>query len=417
MTKQGSEELVVLRGDGAGNFTIAQTLKTGVRPVAGGAGLIDEDDYPDVVVVEGGAGGVSVFLGRGDGTLGDGSATATGPDPTSLALADLDRDGELDLAVANSAAFGGTASIAILAGRGDGSFAPPVLLESGASPSAIVAADLDRDGDTDLAAANELGNDITVFINDPTGTFARKNTYAVEAGPRGIAAADLDGDGFPELAVLNSTAGTYSVLRNRKDGTFENAVSSPGAGAGSSILPVDVDRDGDLDLTTGSLTISINRGDGTFRGPSNFPLLGNALSTFAGDLDGDGALDLVTATGAVLSIRFNLTEESASRDLDGNSVPDDCQGLPAFRRGEVNGDGRMNILDAIVVILKLFAGGPDLPCQDAADANDDGRLSVDDPIAILTRLFRGGEPLPSPGDARCGIDTTDDSLETCEARC
>jgi hypothetical protein len=124
----------------------------------------------------------------------------------------------------------------------------------------------------------------------------------------------------------------------------------------------------------------------------------------------------VTATGVVLSVRFNLTEWSYSRDLDGNSTPDDCQSLPAFVRGDANADGKVNIADPVKVVLHLFRSEP-VPCADAADADDDGTVGIDDPIEILNLLFRGGDPLPPPGDERCGIDPTNDALGPCTPGC
>ncbi len=86
-------------------------------------------------------------------------------------------------------------------------------------------------------------------------------------------------------------------------------------------------------------------------------------------LDCDGVLDLVTAKRSALSVRFNLTERSFSRNLDRNSIPDDCESLPGF------------------------------------------------PISIPHRLFLGAESLPLPGDERCGIDPTEGTLAPCEGLC
>ena len=42
-----------------------------------------------------------------------------------------------------------------------------------------------------------------------------------------------------------------------------------------------------------------------------------------------------------------------------------------FVRGDSNGDGAIDIADAIAVLSYLFAGGRALDCDDAADVNDD----------------------------------------------
>jgi CHRD domain len=82
----------------------------------------------------------------------------------------------------------------------------------------------------------------------------------------------------------------------------------------------------------------------------------------------------------------------------------------AFIRGDLNGDGVIDLADPILG-LGIFMGG-DLPdCEDAADTNDDGRIDISDPVTTLFRLFVGGSPLPPPGrNGRSGFDPTADEL-------
>ena len=83
---------------------------------------------------------------------------------------------------------------------------------------------------------------------------------------------------------------------------------------------------------------------------------------------------------------------------------------PRFLRGDGNGDGRVNLPDAIAILAQLFLGQQGLGCMDAADANDDGAVNISDPFAILRTLFLGPEPLPEPSDER-GSDPTPDDLD------
>jgi Zn-dependent metalloprotease len=90
---------------------------------------------------------------------------------------------------------------------------------------------------------------------------------------------------------------------------------------------------------------------------------------------------------------------------------------PAFRRGDSNTDGKVDISDALRTLAFLFLGASELDCKDAADANDDNKLDISDGIFVLTYLFVGGAPLPDPGPQNCGQDPTDsigcDSYEGC----
>ena len=98
----------------------------------------------------------------------------------------------------------------------------------------------------------------------------------------------------------------------------------------------------------------------------------------------------------------------------------DAYGAP-FLRGDTNGNGRVDLTDAIRTLGFLFLGTPEsLACADAADADDSGQLDLVDAVRILNRLFLGASLLPPPS-AGCGPDPTTDALdcprsEHCSAR-
>lgn len=102
-----------------------------------------------------------------------------------------------------------------------------------------------------------------------------------------------------------------------------------------------------------------------------------------------------------------------------NEVCDDCDagaifwiegaaGLVRFRRGDVNGDGVVDLGDAIGTLGALF-GGVATGCSDSLDANDDGSLDVADAVFLLSYLFSSGSS-PSAPFLDCDIDPTEDTL-------
>lgn len=84
-----------------------------------------------------------------------------------------------------------------------------------------------------------------------------------------------------------------------------------------------------------------------------------------------------------------------------------------FIRGDANGDGGVNISDAVATLTYLFSGGA-LGCHDAGDANDDDALNVADPVYLLAHLFSGAAEPPAPFNA-CGADPTNDATLTCQS--
>ncbi len=69
--------------------------------------------------------------------------------------------------------------------------------------------------------------------------------------------------------------------------------------------------------------------------------------------------------------------------------------LLEYIRGDVNGDGGVDISDAVRIIFYLFSDYPVSP-PGAADVNDDGEKNLTDVIYLLDYLFKGGSPPPPP---------------------
>jgi len=105
-------------------------------------------------------------------------------------------------------------------------------------------------------------------------------------------------------------------------------------------------------------------------------------------------------------------EEPVDPDRSYEIVVEVEESVPAqLLRGDANGDGGVDIGDAIWSLSYLFSGGRAPPCFDAADANDTGKLDLSDPIFALNYLFTGGREPPAPGPRSCGPDPTTDNLD------
>ena len=80
----------------------------------------------------------------------------------------------------------------------------------------------------------------------------------------------------------------------------------------------------------------------------------------------------------------------------------------SFRRGDVGGDGRLDVTDALQLLRFLFRRNTEISCRKAADINDDGRVNVVDAVGLARHLF--AEPLTRALLSDCGLDRTPDSL-------
>ena len=158
-------------------------------------------------------GGVSVLLGKGDGTFqAPKEVMKEIPDEVwSITAANLDAGSSMDLVATK---FNSNV-VSVLKGNGDGTFQAPQSLGVGLNPSAVTSADLD--GDTkvdDLAVSNYGSNNVSVLFNNDSGGFQAARDFPAGTGPAFVIGADFNTDNFADLAVANQNSNNVSVLLN-----------------------------------------------------------------------------------------------------------------------------------------------------------------------------------------------------------
>ena len=286
------------------------TPASGIRSDGYGMGVAtgdyDNDGWVDLYVLNFGAN--RLYRNNGDGTFEDVTAASGTGDPrwsVSATFFDYDDDGWLDLYVANytdytvSAHKGcrshtgaadycsplawGPQADRLYRNRGDGGF-ELASMASGigratGSGLGVVAADLDRDGWTDLYVANDQMPN-WMWLNNRDGTFTEGAVLAgaavnsegrAEAG-MGIGAGDFDGDGDEDLIVTHINRETNTLYRNDEPGFFEDGSTMSGAGppsfeyTGFGAAWFDHDNDGWLDLAIANGAVKrleplVRRGD------------------------------------------------------------------------------------------------------------------------------------------------------------
>jgi hypothetical protein len=349
------------------------------------------------------ADGLQVFRNRGDGTF-DEALYPVDRIVFRTVTADFDGANGPDIGAVQDSDF------LIFFNRGDGTFDEPSVHAAGVDATFVFEAmDLDANGAPDLVAEHDELSEVVVLFNHGDGTFAPAERYPAGPGIVSLVAADFTGDGRLDIATGNNAAATVGVLVQRSEGGFDAVEEHPARRNTSGVNAADLDLDGDLDIVAGSggsgtLLVLVNDGSGAFSPLETDVVVGGSIATIAADVDGSGSLDIVVPTVRGVSVIINATEPPASRDVNSNGLPDECEG--GFHRGDANGDGPTDISDGIAVLATLFAGREPPRCRDAADANDDGALNVSDAIFIFHYLFTATRLLPHPGamPAPCGLD-------------
>ena len=118
----------------------------------------------------------------------------------------------------------------------------------------MFAGDLDSDGDVDLALGEAIGSFQLGWIENTggaPGTWAA-HTVATLASARSVTIADLDGDGDQDLAATNATAGLawYRNATIHSQACFVPRTISTAVAGARAVVPADVDGDSDLDVVS-----------------------------------------------------------------------------------------------------------------------------------------------------------------------
>ncbi len=87
----------------------------------------------------------------------------------------------------------------------------------------------------------------------------------------------------------------------------------------------------------------------------------------------------------------------------------DLPAVQMFIRGDVSGEGSLDLSDAIQLLGYLFQGNPWPTCFDALDVNDSGSIDIGDALRLLRYTFGIDSP-PEPPFPDPGFDPTPDTL-------
>lgn len=262
---------------------------------------LNGDEIEDIVVAGYLPNTIYTFLGVGDGTFTPVAALSTGMDePTDVATGDFDGDGKTDVV----AAAPSLNRILLLPGVGDGNLGAMSEFAAGEAPGALVACDLDGDGDLDVAAADHYGYSLgaAVLIGDGAGGFATRVLYGV-GGPGGaIAVEDLNSDARPDLVVMLQSLSFFSVLPGLGGGLFGARVPFDGVDQPRQVAVGGIDADPYPDVAvvpgsavSGKSALLLGDGHGGLAPALEFPVGSEPGGVAIADFDEDGNGDLAVS--------------------------------------------------------------------------------------------------------------------------
>ncbi len=332
------------------SFSAPVSYPAGTAPVAMISGDFNNDGRLDTLTTNSAPASVTVLLGNGDGTFAAPLNTSlglnipgsryTGSQAGTVAVGDFNADGRLDVSVISAN------NAVTLLGNGDGTFAAPLSTYIGSSPSRLSTGDVNGDGKADLLVANTAGT-VSVSLSNGDGTFAAEVDYAAGPAAQDVKAADLNHDGKLDLTVANAvSAGSISTLMGNGDGTFQPYKSYSAFSAPYRMNVADYNGDGNMDVgvansyTSSCVTILLGNPDGTFQPYHSYDTGSQPWELESKDVDGDGKPDLIDSNG------FSYQVELNNGDGTFTAQPSIAGAGWVFAAGDFNGDGTADIAGA-----------------------------------------------------------------------
>jgi hypothetical protein len=382
----GNSKAAVLLGDGAGGFTHAPgspyPLNIDGPGQASGMAIADMNGDGHLDVVAGGGDEIAVAHGSATGVLGAPQVSALGfNNVNSLAVGDFVGDSLPDVMTTTNPGFSN-----LMRGTAGGLVFASVIENVG---TAVLAADLDGAGRTDLIYSRINNDNIESHLSTGDGTFQAVPDIA-DAGLNFVnemARADLDADGRPDLAVAAEggmaafAGGAGTALTPFPGSPFASGDFHKGVAIG------DVTGDGQPDIVAGDYD---NGNVEVFRNTNVAAATGPAAAAFGDAAVGGQAVD---RTVTLTSAGTGFLRTAAASTTPGSPfavVADGCASAPLIVGATCN----------ITVRFTPVAGGPAAATLTVPDNTPGGSTS----IALAGTGLAPAVPVPptppigNPGD-------------------
>lgn len=346
--------LTLLTSLAPGQVAFQPTHVRGTGMTSSGHRVVDMngDGILDVVAITD-TGEIHSFLGRGDGTFDPAVRIAHAFGAIAdlpLFVVEVTGDGRPDVVVVHTAV--GNPRLQTLINTGQGTLQPHAIMTLPDAPGHATFADLDGDGDEDLAyLGGTSAQRVSIFQNVGNGFGPVLVQIPFPFGAPQLSAVDMDGDRDIDLVGLSFADGRVHVLENQgnltfidrasiavPNGTFRTEVHDVIGNAAFDLVHF-ADEDPSIPLGPQVITVQEGLGNGNY-GPvtilDRFPHITGAPLVVA-DLDANGRRDLLINGGT----RIALSSGSSFTVQDGLPF---VRGAAAI--GDVDRDGDVDVVRA-----------------------------------------------------------------------
>ena len=275
-----------------------------------------------------------------------------------------------------------------LAASGNATTFPPnisfqrLTVPTGHGPCAVVAADLNGDGNVDIAFVDGNDNEVSSFLGDGHGNFvaaANSPRSSDAAMTIALAVGDFDHNSNYDVVATSIPGGLTGLWNSITGSVGGNASVFLGAGNGSlgshqdsgtdadfpsSVAVGDFNGDGKLDiavtnLNSNSVSVMLGNGDGSFGDATHFSVGDRPTAVAVGDFNLDGRPDLAVVNAASDTVTILLGKGDGSFNTAGTLS---VHSRPiSVAVGDFNNDGKKDLAIACLLSsnVSIFLGNGD----------------------------------------------------------
>lgn len=246
-------KIVWFQNDGSGNFEEKLISQSKVnRPSSVWASDLDGDGDNDVLGTSFNDGKLILYQNDGEQNFSEIIIDSLAPRAEFSYSADLDGDFDLDIILASLS----RESLNWYENIHNQAFIPHNIVSAkNQGPanimnlSSVYACDLGQDGKMDILAASITQNKVLWFEKDSNALFTKQGEISPIQAASYTQASDLNGDGFLDILTASKTGARLIWYQNDGNKRFiPKQIEDTSLHELESILAVDVDRDGDLDI-------------------------------------------------------------------------------------------------------------------------------------------------------------------------